>query len=111
MRWHKAINLSLRTLWRNPLRSGLMMLGVMIGITALTAITSIGAATQQETMRQFKNMVGTFDVINIQPGAARTRGMPSLTTVEPSLKFEDVDALVGEATTITEAVGSCAERL
>ncbi len=105
MKWHKAIVLALRTLRRNPLRSALMMLGVAIGITALTAITSIGAATQRETMRQFKNMVGTFDVINIQPGAARTRGMPSLTTVEPILKFDDVSALASEARTIIRAVG------
>ena len=74
-----------------------MMLGVAIGIASLTAMASIGEATQQETIRQFKRMVGTYDLVSIVPGAASTRGMPSLTTVEPSLKFADATAIAEEA--------------
>jgi len=91
-----VIVLSLRTLSRNPLRSLSMMLGVTIGIASLTAMASIGESTRQETLRQFKRMVGTYDVVNIVPGAASTRGMPSLTTVEPSLKFADAAAIATE---------------
>ena len=87
----------MRTLLRNPLRSFFMMLGVTIGIASLTAMASIGKATQQETIRQFKRMVGTYDLVSIEPGAASTRGMPSLTTVEPSLKFADATAIAEEA--------------
>ncbi len=93
----QTIRLAFRTLVRNPLRSFFMMLGVAVGIASLTAMTSIGEATQRETVRQFKRMVGTYDVINIVPGAASTRGMPSLTTVEPSLKFGDAKAIADEA--------------
>ncbi len=97
MKMMQTFRLALRTLIRNPLRSFFMMLGVTIGIASLTALASLGSATQQETMRQFKRMVGTYDVINIVPGAASTRGMPSLTTVEPSLKFSDAAAIADEA--------------
>ncbi len=97
MKFLRTFVLAQRTLIRNPLRSILMMLGVTIGIASLTAMTSVGEATRQETMRRFKNMVGTYNVINIEPGASRTRGMPSLTTVEPSLKFEDARAIAAEA--------------
>jgi putative ABC transport system permease protein len=97
MKFLRTFVLAQRTLIRNPLRSILMMLGVTIGIASLTAMGSVGEATRQETMRRFKNMVGTYNVINIQPGASRTRGMPSLTTVEPSLKFEDARAIAAEA--------------
>ncbi|HJP39297.1 MAG TPA: ABC transporter permease [Gammaproteobacteria bacterium] len=93
----QIITLALRTLIRNPLRSFFMMLGVAIGIASLTAMASIGEATQQETIRQFKRMVGTYDLVSIVPGAASTRGMPSLTTVEPSLKFADATAIAEEA--------------
>lgn len=92
-----SIALALRTLVRNPLRSFFMMLGITIGIASLTALSSVGEATKQETLRQFKRMVGTYDVVNVQPGAARTRGMPSLTTVEPSLKFEDAKAIAEQS--------------
>jgi putative ABC transport system permease protein len=97
MKFITTIRLALRTLIRNPLRSFFMMLGVTIGIASLTAMASVGEATRQETLRGFKRMVGTYDVLNIQPGAASTRGMPSLTTVEPSLKFTDAKAIAEEA--------------
>lgn len=96
MRIGPVVSLALRALSRNPLRSLFMMLGVTIGIASLTAMASIGESTRKETMRQFKRMVGTYDVINIVPGAASTRGMPSLTTVEPSLKFADAVAIAAE---------------
>jgi putative ABC transport system permease protein len=97
MKIMRIIALALRTLARNPLRSFFMMLGVAIGIASLTAMASVGESTRQETMRRFKRMVGNYNIINIQPGAASTRGMPSLTTVEPSLKFEDAAAIAAEA--------------
>lgn len=92
----QTIGLALRTLWRNPLRTLLMMIGVAIGIASLTTMTSVGEATKQQTLREFKNMVGTFDVVNVSPGGGRTRGMPSLTTVEPTLKFEDAAVIAAE---------------
>lgn len=96
MTWAKTLSLALRTLLRNPLRSLFMMLGMAVGIASLIAMASVGEATRQETLRQFKRMVGTFDTISIQPGSARTRGMPSLTTVEPTLRFEDATAITAE---------------
>jgi len=82
-----------RSLTRSKLRSFLMMLGVIVGIASLTALASVGEATRQETMRQFKRMLGTFDTLTIRPGAGSTRGMPSLGAVEPSLKFDDGPAI------------------
>jgi putative ABC transport system permease protein len=73
-----------------------MMLGVTIGVASLTALASVGESTRQETMRRFKRMVGTFDTVIVRPGAGRTRGMPSLTTVEPTLKIEDASAIATE---------------
>ena len=86
----------MRTLWRNPLRSLFMMLGVAVGIASLIAMASVGEATRKETLRQFKRMVGNFDTVSIQPGSARSRGMPSLTTVPPTLRFEDATAIRAE---------------
>ncbi|NND54992.1 MAG: FtsX-like permease family protein [Gammaproteobacteria bacterium] len=87
---------------RNPLRAFFMMLGIAIGIASLTAMSTIGESTRQETMRQFKNMVGNYDLINIEPGASATRGMPSLTTVEPTLKFGDSDAIVEQVSGVKQ---------
>ncbi len=89
----RVVGSAWRSLARSRLRSFLMMLGVIVGIAALTALASVGEATRQETMRQFKRMLGTFDTLTIRPGAGSTRGMPSLGSVEPSLKFEDGPAI------------------
>ncbi len=103
MSWYQTIRQALRSLRRNKLRSFFMMLGVTIGIASLTAMSSVGDATRQETMRRFKRMIGSFDIINVHPGAARTRGMPSLATVEPSLKFADARAIAEQASAVRHA--------
>jgi putative ABC transport system permease protein len=84
---------SVRTLTRNKSRAFLMMAGVTIGIASLTILTSIGESTRRETMKRFKNMLGTFDTIIIRPGSGKNRGMVSLTNVEPTLKFDDATAI------------------
>ena len=92
----RASQLAIRTLTRHRLRACFMMLGVTIGVATLTALASLGESTKEETMRRFKRMIATFDTVIVRPGAGRTRGMPSLTTVEPSLKFEDAKAIASD---------------
>jgi len=96
----RALRMALRTLGRDRLRAVFMMLGVTVGVASLTALASVGESTRQETMRRFKRMVGTFDTVIVRPGAGRTRGMPSLTTVEPTLKFEDARAIASEVANV-----------
>ena len=96
MRIAPEVVLAFRSMARHRLRTLLMMLGVMIGIASLTVLYSLGEATKQESMKRFKNMLGTFDTIIIRPGAGRTRGMVSLTNVPATLKFDDVQAILSE---------------
>jgi putative ABC transport system permease protein len=87
---------ALRSAGRYRLRAVLMMLGILIGITSLAILNSVGEATKQETMKRFKNMLGTFDTIIVRPGGGRLRGMPTLVNVPPTLRFEDADAIAGQ---------------
>ncbi len=105
MKLAAGLKLANRSMLRNPLRAFFMMLGVTVGIASLTAMSTLGESTRQETLRQFKNMVGNYDIVNIEPGASRTRGMPSLTTVEPSLKFGDAQAIAEQV----QGIGEVAE--
>ena len=82
-----------RTMGRNRVRALLMMAGMTIGIAALTTVSSVGEGTRRETMKKFRNMLGTFDTIIVRPGAAKSRGMVSLANAEPTLKFADADAV------------------
>jgi putative ABC transport system permease protein len=85
-----------RTLTRSKARTILMMAGVTIGIASLTILTSIGESTRRETMKRFKNMLGTFDTVIIRPGSSKNRGMVTLTNVEPTLKFDDAAAIASQ---------------
>lgn len=87
---------ALRSVMRFRRRSFFMMLGIVVGITSLTVLNSIGESTRRETMARVKNMLGTFDTIIIRPGGGKTRGMVSLVNVEPALKFPDADAVAAE---------------
>ncbi|MEW6733268.1 MAG: ABC transporter permease [Acidobacteriota bacterium] len=98
----KAIRLASRSLRRYWLRTFFMMFGMIVGISSLTILTSVGESTTQETMKRFKRMVGTFDTLNVRPGGGRRRGMASLADVEPTLKFEDADAIVAEVAEINQ---------
>jgi putative ABC transport system permease protein len=92
----KTVGLALRSVKRNPLRSFFMMLGITVGIASLTALASVGEATKQETLRRFKRMLGTMDMVIVQPGAGASRGMPTLASVPPVLKEEDARAIATE---------------
>ncbi|HJX95220.1 MAG TPA: ABC transporter permease [Candidatus Acidoferrum sp.] len=96
MRITSGIRIAWRSMSRNRLRTFFMMAGVMIGICSLTILDSVGENTKRETMKRFKNMIGTFDTVIIRPGAGKTRGMVSLTNVPPTLKFEDAAAIAAE---------------
>lgn len=96
MNVHKLLLQAARSLSRNRLRTALMMMGIIVGIASLAILTSLGEATKRETMQRFKNMIGTFDTIMIRPGGGRSRGMPTLVNVPPTLRFEDAKALATE---------------
>jgi putative ABC transport system permease protein len=91
-----------RGLTRKKARAMLMMAGVTVGIASLTILTSIGESTRRETMKRFKNMLGTFDTVIIRPGSSKNRGMVSLTNVEPSLRFEDAAAIAAQVPEIRQ---------
>jgi len=78
---------------RSRMRTIIMMLGIVVGIASLAILTSIGEATKRETMKRFKNMIGTFDTIMVRPGGGRMRGMPTLVNVPATLRFEDAKAI------------------
>src|SRR5690349_18230438 len=96
MKAQKIVSQAMRTMRRYRLRTMLMVLGVVVGIASLGVLSSIGEATRRETTARFKNMLGTFDTIIVRPGGGRSRGMPTLVNVPPTLRFEDAEAIARE---------------
>src|SRR5947209_10374252 len=94
----------LRSLWRRKMRSTLMMAGVLIGVASLTLLSSIGAGTTQVTLGRFKNMLGTFDTLLIQPGGPKNRGMVTVANTDATLSFDDAAAIGREVPPIRQVV-------
>jgi putative ABC transport system permease protein len=83
--------MSIETLWGNKLRTGLTMLGVIIGIASVIAITSIGQGVQKQTEIRIQEL-GT-NVMLVQAGAARTGGISQGDGSASTLTWEDAKAI------------------
>lgn len=83
--------MSVETLWGNKLRTGLTMLGVIIGIASVIAITSIGQGVQKQTELTIQEL-GT-NVMLVQAGAARTGGISQGQGSASTLTWEDAKAI------------------
>lgn len=78
-------------LWNNKLRTGLTMLGIIIGIASVIAITSVGQGVQKSTEQQLQAL-GT-DVIQVAAGAARNGNVSRGSGSASTLTWEDAQAI------------------
>ncbi|MEO9127957.1 MAG: ABC transporter permease, partial [Microcoleus sp.] len=83
--------MSIETLWNNKLRTGLTMLGVIIGIASVIMITSIGQGVQKSTALEIESL-GT-NVMVVSAGAARTGGISLGAGSASTLTWEDSQAI------------------
>jgi putative ABC transport system permease protein len=83
--------MSLETLWSNKIRTGLTMLGVIIGISSVIMITSIGQGVQKATELQIQAL-GT-NVMLVSAAAARTGGISQGAGSASTLTWQDAQAI------------------
>lgn len=94
-----TMRIALRALAKNRLRAGLTVLGVVIGIAAVTTMVSIGQSAGGLVQGQFE-MLGT-NVILVFPGSQQRGGVrQGLTT---TLTAADSDAIAEECPTVLAA--------
>jgi putative ABC transport system permease protein len=88
--------ISLRTLSKNKLRSGLTILGVVIGIAAVTTMVSLGQSGSQLIQDQFANL-GSH-VLMVLPGSGQNGGIR--TGVVVTLTEADAKAVAEECPSV-----------
>jgi MacB-like periplasmic core domain len=91
--------ISLRTLAKNKLRSGLTVLGIVIGIAAVTTMVSLGQSGSALVQAQFQNLGS--NVIIVLPASSQTGGVRSGTVT--TLTEGDSDAIVAECPSVLAA--------
>jgi putative ABC transport system permease protein len=82
---------SLGTLTVNKLRTGLAMLGIVIGIGSVIALVSLGQATQQSIQSQIQSLGA--NLLTVSPGAQRVGGVQGAQGGRTSLTEEDAKAI------------------
>ncbi len=91
----EILSMAVETLWSNKLRTGLTMLGVIIGIASVIAITSVGQGVQRGVEQQIQAL-GT-DVIQVLAGAARGGNVRQGLGSSSTLTWEDAKAIANQA--------------
>ncbi len=96
-----TVRVSLKGLIANKLRTFFMMLGVLIGIAALTIIVSVGQGAKLQVMERMEK-VGAFGAVMVVPGGGVTRGMGGVDTVPATLTPEDAQAIREDVPNVTD---------
>lgn len=91
----EILSMAMESLWSNKLRTGLTMLGMIIGISSVIGITSIGQGVQKSTEERIQALGS--DVLQVLAGEAKagnvSKGLGSTST----LTWEDAKAIAREA--------------
>src|SRR5262245_34425329 len=94
-----TLRIALRALAKNKLRAGLTVLGVVIGIAAVTTMVSVGQSAGALVQQQFEGL-GT-NVIVVFPGASRRQGVRQ--GMLPTLTAKDAAAVADECESVLAA--------
>lgn len=91
--------MAIAALLSNKLRSGLTMLGVIIGISSVIGISSIGQGVQRSTEESLRGL-GT-DVLQVMAGEAESGGINQGQGSVTTLTWEDAQAIAEQAPSAT----------
>ena len=95
----EILEMAWEALISNKLRSGLTMLGVIIGIGSVISITSIGEGIQASTEESIRGL-GT-DVLQVVAGEAESGGISQGQGSVTTLTWEDAQAIAQQAPSAT----------
>src|SRR5262245_626384 len=89
-----TLRIALSALGRNRIRSGLTMLGVIIGVASVIAMVSLGQGAQAQLQAEIASMGS--NILYVWPGSIRTMGMRAGAGSTNTLTPEDVKAIAAE---------------
>lgn len=87
----EILSMAIEALWSNKIRTLLTMLGVIIGIASVIAITAVGLGVQAATQQQIQSLGS--NVIQIFPTAAKSGGISQGLASSTTLSWEDAEAI------------------
>jgi len=99
-----TIAVALRALRVNALRSGLTMLGIIIGVAAVIAMVAVGAGAQERVNAQIEslgaNLLIIFNASSRQGGARQGAGSRLSLTLDDALAIQEIDSVALASPTV-----------
>src|ERR1700691_2133075 len=102
---------SLTTLTVNKLRTGLAMLGIVIGIGSVIALVSLGQASEQSVNNQIESLGA--NLLTVEPGSTASGAVRGAAGGAPTLTIDDSKAISTspDVTTIQEVSPEVSSRV
>src|SRR5690349_14046935 len=97
----ESVQEAVGTLSINKLRTGLAMLGIIIGIGSVIALVSLGQATQQQIQNQIQSLGA--NLLTVNPDAQNTAGVRGAAGGGTTLTVDDATAIKTSAQITTIA--------
>jgi putative ABC transport system permease protein len=87
----EGLRIALRSLGANKLRSGLTMLGVIVGVAAVVCVVSVGAGAQEEVTEKIRSLGA--NLLLVMPGARSAGGARLEAGTLASVTEDDASAI------------------
>jgi putative ABC transport system permease protein len=97
MDWSESVKMSVKTLTGNKLRSGLTMLGMIIGNASVISMIGIGQGAQRLASSQFESLGP--NTLFVSPGSPQARQRS--TGFPPTLVWEDAKAIAAQVPSVS----------
>ncbi|MFC1790249.1 ABC transporter permease [Patescibacteria group bacterium] len=110
MDYQELISESFSTLILNKVRTGLAMLGVIIGIGSVIALMSLGQASQKSVQDQIKSLGS--NLLTVSPGAQTSGGVRGASGGRTTLTEKDAQAILDsdQVTTVKQVAPEYSQR-
>ncbi len=101
MLWLRTWQLGVKSLLLHPLRSGLTMLGILIGVWAVIVLTAVSQGASDQVQKQIESLgANTIIVRSVKPSADKMTGMAA----QYGLRRSDLELIVSNVPTIESAL-------
>ncbi len=101
MNLQMTLRIALKALGRNKMRSGLTMLGIIIGVGAVIAMIAVGSGAKARIQEQIASMGS--NLLIVLSGSATSGGMRFGAGTVPTLTVDDAKAIANELSAVKYA--------
>ena len=91
MDWGAVLQVALRALARNKMRTALTMLGIIIGVGAVISTVAIGEGASNQVQEQLRNLGD--NIVFVAAGSVNEHGVHMGSTATKTLTLEDAEAI------------------